>query len=193
MSSNALGMIEVKGLLGSIIAADIAVKAANVHLIGNQTIKGGLTNVELFGDVGAINEAVYAAEEAVKGMGCYISSNVIANLDPQVEEMLLKSFDENRRQDNKAKDELIEVEEIVEQVVAEKDTEISNAQLTIPQYRPVIKEFLKENNKEKLEDLKVTELRSLAYKMELKKISKKEIKFAKKDEIIKSIEEEGVE
>ena len=60
MEKQALGMIETKGLVGSIEAADAMVKAANVHLIGKVHVGGGLVTVMVRGDVGAVKAAVEA-------------------------------------------------------------------------------------------------------------------------------------
>ncbi len=57
MASEALGMIETKGLIGSIEAADAMVKAANVTLIGKEHVGGGLVTVLVRGDVGAVKAA----------------------------------------------------------------------------------------------------------------------------------------
>ena len=62
----ALGMIETRGLIGAVEAADAMVKAANVHLIGEQQIGSGLVTVMVRGDVGAVKAAVEAADKAVK-------------------------------------------------------------------------------------------------------------------------------
>ena len=62
----ALGMIETKGLVGSIEAADAMVKAANVHLIGKVHVGGGLVTVMVRGDVGAVKAAVEAGGAAAK-------------------------------------------------------------------------------------------------------------------------------
>jgi len=58
MTKDALGMIETKGLVGSIEAADAMVKAANVYLIGKVHVGGGLVTVMVRGDVGAVKAAV---------------------------------------------------------------------------------------------------------------------------------------
>ena len=60
MEKQALGMVETKGLVGSIEAADAMVKAANVHLIGKVHVGGGLVTVMVRGDVGAVKAAVEA-------------------------------------------------------------------------------------------------------------------------------------
>ena len=59
MEKQALGMVETKGLVGSIEAADAMVKAANVHLIGKVHVGGGLVTVMVRGDVGAVKAAVH--------------------------------------------------------------------------------------------------------------------------------------
>ncbi|MGT2948059.1 BMC domain-containing protein [Streptococcus devriesei] len=180
MVKNALGMIEVRGLLGSIVAADVAVKTAEVHIVNQSTIKGGLTSVELFGDVGAIKEAVQSARESVSKMNCYISSNVIANLDPQVEKMILQSLSKSiERMDTN-------IQKTPENVSISQGNSIKS----------IYTQFLKRINREKierLEDLKVTELRSLAYALELESITKKEIKFANKQTLVQKLREKGVE
>ena len=68
----ALGMIETRGLIGAIEAADAMVKAANVHLIGKQQIGSGLVTVMVRGDVGAVKAAVDAGATAAKRVACHV-------------------------------------------------------------------------------------------------------------------------
>ena len=77
MSNEAIGMIETKGLIGSIEAADAMVKAANVTLMGEERIGGGLVTVIVKGDVGAVKAAVDAGAAAAKRVGELISVHVI--------------------------------------------------------------------------------------------------------------------
>ena len=86
----ALGMIETRGLVGSIEAADAMVKAANVHLIGKEHIGGGLVTVMVRGDVGAVKAAVEAGGAAAKRVGELISVHVIPRPYGDVEEILPK-------------------------------------------------------------------------------------------------------
>ena len=65
----ALGMVETRGLIGAIEAADSMVKAANVHLIGKQQIGSGLVTVMVRGDVGAVKAAVDAGASARRPAG----------------------------------------------------------------------------------------------------------------------------
>ena len=69
MKTEALGMIETKGLVGSIEAADAMVKAANVSLAGKVLVGGGLVTVMVRGDVGAVKAAVDAGAAAAERVG----------------------------------------------------------------------------------------------------------------------------
>ena len=84
----ALGMIETKGLVASIEAADSMVKAANVRLIGKVQIGAGLVTVMVRGDVGAVKAAVDAGETAAKRVGEVVSIHVIARPNNDIENLL---------------------------------------------------------------------------------------------------------
>ena len=77
---NALGMIETKGLVGSIEAADAMVKAANVTLVGKENIGSGLVTVMERGDVGAVKEATEAGEEAAEAAEAAVSIVALTTL-----------------------------------------------------------------------------------------------------------------
>ena len=76
-TTEALGLIETKGLVGSIEAADAMVKAANVYLIGKVLVGGGLVTVMVRGDVGAVKAATDAGAAAAQRVGELISVHVI--------------------------------------------------------------------------------------------------------------------
>ena len=86
--NNALGMIEPKGLVGSIEAADAMVKAANVTLIGKEHVGGGLVTVMIRGDVGAVKAATDAGAAAVERVGELVSVHVIPRPHAEVEGIL---------------------------------------------------------------------------------------------------------
>ncbi|MDD4754140.1 MAG: ethanolamine utilization microcompartment protein EutM [Desulfitobacteriaceae bacterium] len=86
--TNALGMIETKGLVGSIEAADAMVKAANVYLIGKVHVGGGLVTVMVRGDVGAVKAATDAGAAAAQRVGELISVHVIPRPHSDVEMIL---------------------------------------------------------------------------------------------------------
>ena len=90
----ALGMVETKGLVGSIEAADAMVKAANVHLIGKVHVGGGLVTVMVRGDVGAVKASVEAGGAAATRVGELVSVHVIPRPHSDVE-MILPSLPVN--------------------------------------------------------------------------------------------------
>ncbi len=81
----ALGMVETRGLVGSIEAADAMVKAANVTLIGSEYIGGGFVTVMVRGDVGAVKAATDAGAAAARRVGELISVHVIPRPHAEVE------------------------------------------------------------------------------------------------------------
>ena len=90
MKYDALGMIETKGLVGAVEAADAMVKAANVTLIGRVQVGGGLVTVMVRGDVGAVKAAVDAGSAAASRVGELISVHVIARPHSEVDAILPK-------------------------------------------------------------------------------------------------------
>jgi ethanolamine utilization protein EutM len=84
----ALGMVETRGLVGAIEAADAMVKSANVKLIGKVSIGSGLVTVMVRGDVGAVKAAVEAGAEAAKRVGELVSMHVIPRPHADVEDIL---------------------------------------------------------------------------------------------------------
>ncbi len=88
MNKEALGMVETKGLIGSVEAADAMVKAANVVLIGKEYIGGGFVTVMVRGDVGAVKAATDAGAAAARRVGELISVHVIPRPHSDVEKIL---------------------------------------------------------------------------------------------------------
>ena len=85
-----MGLVETKGLVGAIEAADAMVKAANVQLIGKEKIGSGLVTVMVRGDVGAVKASVDAGAAAAKRVGELYSVHVIPRPHEDVEAILLK-------------------------------------------------------------------------------------------------------
>lgn len=90
MKNEALGMIETKGLVACIEAADAMVKAANVQMIGYEKIGSGLVTVMVRGDVGAVKAAVDAGAAAAGRVGEVVSTHVIPRPHTDVERILPK-------------------------------------------------------------------------------------------------------
>ena len=87
-NTNALGLVETKGLVGAIEAADAMVKAANVQLVGKEQVGGGLVTVMVRGDVGAVNAATDAGAAAAEKVGELISVHVIPRPHAEVDHIL---------------------------------------------------------------------------------------------------------
>lgn len=84
----ALGMVETKGLVGAVEAADAMVKSANVVLIGSEYVGGGFVTVMVRGDVGAVKAATDAGAAAAKRVGELVSVHVIPRPNEDVEMIL---------------------------------------------------------------------------------------------------------
>jgi ethanolamine utilization protein EutM len=82
--SEALGLIETKGLVGMIEATDAALKAANVSLAGRVQVGGGFVTTLVRGDVGSVRAAIEAGAESASRVGELVSAHVIPRPDPAV-------------------------------------------------------------------------------------------------------------
>ncbi|AZR72302.1 ethanolamine utilization protein EutM [Anoxybacter fermentans] len=88
MALQALGLIETRGLVGAIEAADAMVKAANVNLVKYEKVGGGLVTVMVRGDVGAVKAATEAGAEAAQRIGELISVHVIPRPHDDIEKIV---------------------------------------------------------------------------------------------------------
>lgn len=88
ISTQALGMIETRGLVASIEAADAMVKAANVTLLAKRAIGGGYVSVMVRGDVGAVRTALAAGREAAARIGEVVSVRIIPGPHAELEALL---------------------------------------------------------------------------------------------------------
>jgi microcompartment protein CcmL/EutN len=82
--SNAIGMIETKGYVAALAAADAMVKAANVVIVGREQVGDGLVAVVINGDVGAVKAATEAGAEAANSIGELVSVHVIPRPHPDL-------------------------------------------------------------------------------------------------------------
>ncbi|MDT2759338.1 BMC domain-containing protein [Enterococcus xiangfangensis] len=94
MQQEALGLIETRGLVAAIEAADAMVKAANVKLVGQEKIGQGLITIMVRGDVGAVKAAVDAGVSAAESIGEVVSNYVIPRPHTDVEKLLPESVSE---------------------------------------------------------------------------------------------------
>ncbi|WP_271005955.1 BMC domain-containing protein [Listeria seeligeri] len=159
MPNEALGLIEVTGFLGAVVAADTCLKAANVELIQCEVIKGGLTTVELTGDVGAVNAAIEAGKAATESLGCLVSSHVIARMSEETKSLFIPTEQEK--------------EEIIQEVIQE-IAEVAT---------------ITDSTEQKLREMKVIDLRKLAYTLDNVPIPKSKIKYANKEKLVHALKD----
>ena len=133
----ALGLIEFIGYVPAICAADTALKAASVDLIGIEKVTGGIVTVKITGDVDAVQAAVESAENYASRIGSLRSAHVIPRLDDEVENLLM-----NSKSSEEEIEEIQELEEDIKEVCEEIREEITE---TIIEETESKEESLKEN------------------------------------------------
>ena len=172
----ALGMIEVYGRLGAIEGLDSALKAANVSLVNMIRVGGGLTTFLIEGDVGAVKAAIDASKAASEKVGKLLSAHVIPRPDAAVRKMLDMMPEEQNAKTPVDKPVKEFAEEAKPETMHEKEP--MKAGTKKPKAEPV------QEVRADFEAMTVGELRKLARGIEDFPLSKQEIKFAKKKELI---------
>ncbi|MDM0978758.1 BMC domain-containing protein [Clostridium perfringens] len=117
----ALGLIEFIGYVPAICAADTALKAASVDLIGIEKVTGGIVTVKITGDVDAVQAAVESAENYASRIGSLRSAHVIPRLDDEVENLLMNS----KSSEEEIQEEIQELEEDIKEFCEEIREEIT--------------------------------------------------------------------
>ena len=117
----ALGLIEFIGYVPAICAADTALKAASVDLIGIEKVTGGIVTVKITGDVDAVQAAVESAENYASRIGSLRSAHVLPRLDDEVENLLMNS----KSSEEEIQEEIQELEEDIKEVCEEIREEIT--------------------------------------------------------------------
>ncbi len=169
MKQSALGMIETKGLVGAIEAADAMVKAANVVLIGKENISGGLVTVMVRGDVGAVKAATDAGAAAAQRVGELVSVHVIARPHEELDPILPSPTPNKPEKKKQVLKEQKEEENLPEEIIKTPTTTVE----------PEIDL--------ELEKLTVGQLRKLARKTEGISLTGRQISVANKEILIKEI------
>ncbi|MGV3080227.1 BMC domain-containing protein [Streptococcus sp. 32226D021BW] len=209
MAKRALGLIEVRGYLGAVVAADIAVKAANVSIINIEKIKSGLNTVHITGDVGAVKAAVAAAVAELENKSFYRGSHVIASMDEQTEKLIRAEKKLKKEEPLPVEEQAVPLAQSKEEVAVSANlvaspepserTELVNEEATetteVAEIPTSIEEEAVETpsvpkfSQTELEKLKVVKLRSIAYREKDIQLSKKEIKFANKRQLVQALME----
>nr|WP_130849381.1 BMC domain-containing protein [Intestinimonas timonensis] len=183
----ALGMIETRGLVASIEAADAMVKAANVTLTCKEHVGGGLVTVMVRGDVGAVKAAVDAGAAAAERVGELVSVHVIPRPHEELEGMLTTPAPVTPTPKPPK-----EPEKVQEPPVSEPPAPQPEPQ---PEPEAPAEEKAEEGESlqladltdEVLEAMPVVKLRSVARSVGLDTMTRKEIRFAKKEELVAAI------
>ena len=149
----ALGLIETKGLVGAIVAADIALKTAQVELINKEYTKGGLVCIEFEGDVAAVKASVEAAVMAIKDMGVLIASHVIPRPDDSVEKIIKRKVEPSIEEvtQKKVEETKKEIKDIEEKSL--ENVELKDIQEEIEEINEILK--VSKNRKTKNKNFKI--------------------------------------
>ena len=164
----ALGLIETRGLIGAIEAADVMVKTANVRLIGKEIVRDGLVTVEVIGEVAAVKAAVDAGAAAAARVGTLVSQHVIPRPVDDLEELLAGRPVEDRGSESATT--------AKKQKEAPKEEEFTTSASEPTGY-----------NRESLEGMTVTELRTLARHVQGLALQGREISRANKEVLISAL------
>jgi len=206
MKESTLGLLETYGFVGAVEGLDVALKSANVKLVSCEFVTGGIVTILITGDVASVKASIEAACSAVDRLGSLRNAHVIARAEENVwnildgkkkdsskktDEMsvsdkILPTKVESENTDNDVKDAIDNIEEEkLDTVDAIQESEDDS--IAIEDKKDIKLSF---ENREELEALKVPELRTIARELkERKKLSltKKQIKFSKKDQLIEAI------
>lgn len=140
----ALGLVETRGIIGAIEAADVALKTAQVELINKDYSKGGLVALEFEGDVGAVKAAVEAASAAAERLGVLITSHIIPRPDDSIEKILKRKVEVSEPEmDDILKEETKKEEKTIEAV------EMKHIEEEIEEMNEILKVSKNKNKKNK--------------------------------------------
>ncbi|HAG43345.1 MAG TPA: carbon dioxide concentrating mechanism protein [Clostridium sp.] len=206
MKESTLGLLETYGFVGAVEGLDVALKSANVKLVSCEFVTGGIVTILITGDVASVKASIEAASVAVDRLGSLRNAHVIARAEENVWNILdgkkkdsskktdeisvsdntLTTKVESENADNDVKDTVDSIEEekldTVDEIQESEDDSIA-----IEDKKDIKLRF---ENREELEGLKVPELRTIARELKERKnlsLTKKQIKFSKKDQLIEAI------
>lgn len=184
---NALGMIETRGLVASIEAADAMVKAASVTLISKTHVGGGLVTVMVEGDVGAVKAATDAGAAAAERVGELISVHVIPRPAADVAHILDRRPEPKPEPEPEPPASEPEPEPEVPDPEPEEAAHTEEMKEEQPEEAPAEKMDLSELTPEALGKMTVAKLRIVARELGTTGMSRRDIRFAKKEDLIERI------
>jgi len=181
----AIGMVETKGLVASIEAADAMIKAANVTLLRQDFVGGGLVSVIVTGDVGAVKAATDAGAAAAERIGELISVHVIPRPSSGIDGMLKDPGDKGRVATSSAPKSPAPAPAPAS---APKPAQPASAAKPAPTAKADKPSSASQKSKAELEGMKVVDLRSYLRERKFINIPRSKIGFANKEELLKEIE-----
>ena len=184
---NALGMIETRGLVASIEAADAMVKAASVTLISKTHVGGGLVTVMVEGDVGAVKAATDAGAAAAERVGELISVHVIPRPAADVAHILDRRPEPKPEPEPEPPAPEPEPEPEVPEPEPEEAAHTEEMKEEQPEEARAEKMDLSELTPEALGKMTVAKLRIVARELGTTGMSRRDIRFAKKEDLIERI------
>lgn len=187
----ALGLIELYGMVPAVEALDSALKAANVHLYDLTKVSGGLVSVMVSGDVGAVKAAMDAAASAAERIGEVISVHVIPRPSEGIDVMMHPPA-EARQDAPKEPDRPLSEQEVESPEFIQKDKEAEVQPQSAPSpeseaKKARITEHAKSMTVEQMRAMTVAQLRRMAREIGITTMTKKEIRFSNKKDIIEAI------
>jgi microcompartment protein CcmL/EutN len=148
MSQKALGMIETIGILAAYEAADVALKSANVKLVGYEISRGGLIVIKFTGDVSAVRSAVDAGKAAASRLSKVWASHVIARPAEQIEKMINSEDTINNKSNEVEETEEAEETEDLTEAEVEEDDGLSEESDDLDSESKAVEEIESEEKKE---------------------------------------------
>jgi microcompartment protein CcmL/EutN len=205
MALRSIGFIDTRGYVAAVASADEALKAADVHLINKEYVRNGMVSIILTGDVAAVDSAMDAAVSQSKRMNAYISHHVIARPDDQLTKLFSKNLlkEDPKPEEEEKKENLKSAVRVLESIKEKKEQQEHKKDTMPPAEVPEEKPAKKPAGTGKkakpsglpgapaeiqLKGMKVEELRRLARNMNIKDITRNDIKFMKKKQLIELIE-----
>ncbi|MDZ5253859.1 BMC domain-containing protein [Clostridium sp. LIBA-8841] len=185
----ALGLIEFIGYVPALCAADTALKAASVDLIGIEKVTGGIVTVKITGDVDAVQAAVESAENYASRIGCFRSVHVIPRLDDEVEALLINNKDlEKEEIEEEIQEEIQEGYEEIKEDTVKSILEDTESEEESPQEDVVecIENVIEENQEENISKIEEIEACEISENEETSKEASEEV--TETDEIIEEKE-----
>jgi len=199
INGKALGIIETVGLVPAVEAGDVAVKAAEVTIIGCQAVGGGLVSILMTGDVSSVKASIDAGSAAAKRLGEVVSITVIARTAEGLEGILIeegkrpKCFPERKAPVAEMPEMTLEPEIILEPVVTPEPAAEETPEQPVAETPATDKGISDDAEGESLnfdmsdlKKFKVTKLRRLARQIHTFSIPRGEIKFAKKKDLLEA-------